>query len=83
MADGEQLLEQDRDLLPIGRAERIKLQGMPTDGQFLLARRTGNRTIGAGELAAITLVPAPDLQRHIPRRLILRTAIRHFKPFLL
>ena len=70
MAGREQLLEHDRDLHAIGRAERIELQRVPADRQFLLVRRPGNGPVDLGELAAAGLVPGPDPGRHIARRLV-------------
>jgi len=60
-AELEQLLEHDRDLLAVGRAERIELEGMLAHGQLRLA--AGAPAVGrftAGKRAAVGLVPGPD-----------------------
>ncbi len=62
---GQQFLEQDGDLLAIGRAQRIELQRMLADLQCLFTGRTRHRPVDIGELPAIALVPGPDLGRHI------------------
>ncbi|ENN88140.1 hypothetical protein RHSP_39340 [Rhizobium freirei PRF 81] len=76
MTKRQQLLEQDRDLHAIRRAERIELKRMAADRQFLFMRRPGDRTVDIGELAAIRLVPGPDLRR----RVFGRTVHKH-RPF--
>ena len=65
----EQLLEHDRDLHAVGRAQRIELQRMPADRQFLVVRRPGDRPVDVGEPAAARLVPGPDLGRRILGRI--------------
>ncbi|MNL39025.1 hypothetical protein D3C87_1612780 [compost metagenome] len=65
VASGQQFFQHDRDLLAIRRCQRIKLQRMFADRQFLVMGGTGDRAIDIGELAAITLVPGPDLGHFI------------------
>ena len=65
MAEGEQLFEHDRDLDAVGRAERVELQRVAADRQFLLMRRAGDRPVDVGETAAVVLVPGPDLGRRV------------------
>ncbi|RMN75181.1 hypothetical protein ALQ52_04431 [Pseudomonas cannabina pv. alisalensis] len=48
----QQLLQHDRDLHPIGRRQRIQLQRMLADGQFLFMCRTGDRAVDAGKCTA-------------------------------
>src|SRR5207237_5594534 len=43
MAALQQLLEHDRDLLPVGCRQRIKLEGVLADWQLLFVRGSGNR----------------------------------------
>src|SRR5690606_28334099 len=57
MTQGEQLLEQDRDLVAVWRPLRIELQRVSANGQFALMRRTRNGTIDVRELAAVFLFP--------------------------
>src|SRR4051794_34505099 len=57
MALGEQLLEHDRDFLPVGSRERIELEGMLPNRQHLVMRLAGDRSVDAGELAAARLFP--------------------------
>jgi hypothetical protein len=61
----QQLLEHDRDLLAIRGAQRIELQRMLADRQFLLAGRAGDRPVDVGEPAPAGLVPGPDLGRDV------------------
>ncbi len=61
----QQLFEQDRHFHAVGCAERIKLQRMLADRQRLLMRRARYGAVDIGELAAIALVPGPDLRHHI------------------
>src|SRR5690349_11051278 len=65
MAPGEQLLEHDRDLLPVWRREGIELERVLPHGELLVMRRTGDRTVNAGELAAAGLLPGPDRRENI------------------
>src|ERR1700753_922088 len=48
MAECQQLLEHDRDLLAVRRRQRIKLERMAADWQFLLMGRAGDRAGGRG-----------------------------------
>ena len=61
----EQLLEHDRSLLTVGRAQRIELEAMFADRQVLVFARAGGRAVDPGEAAAVVLVPGPDLGRGI------------------
>ncbi|MNL61693.1 hypothetical protein D3C87_1856490 [compost metagenome] len=61
----QKLLEQDRHLDAVRRAERIKLQRVFSDRQFLGLGRAGDRPVDIGKLAAITLFPGPDLGRFV------------------
>ena len=45
VSQGQQLLEHDRDLHTVWRAQRVKLQGVATDRQLLFMRRT-RRPVG-------------------------------------
>ena len=65
VAQSQQLLQHHRDLDAVGRAQGIELQGMASDRQVLFVGRTRDRAVDIGELAAIVLVPGPDLRRHI------------------
>src|SRR5689334_14981874 len=44
----QKLLEHDRDLLPVGRRERVKLERMLADGQLFVVGRSGDRPVDAG-----------------------------------
>ena len=59
VARGEQFLEQDGDLDPVGGAEAVELERVIADGQVLVVRGAGDRPVDAGELAAAGLVPLP------------------------
>ena len=61
----EQLFQQDCHFHTIWRAERIKLDRMLADGQFLVMRWSGNRPVDIGKGTAIALFPGPDLWRDI------------------
>ena len=61
MAERQQLLEQDGDLHAVRRAERIELQRVAADRQFLVVGRSGDGAVDAGEGAAAGLLPRPDL----------------------
>ena len=65
VAERQQLLEHDGDLLAVRRAERIELHRMLADRQLLVVRRAGDRAVDVGEAAAVGLVPGPDLGRDI------------------
>src|SRR3546814_7944767 len=71
VAGGQKLLQHDRDLLAVRRAERIELQRVLADRQGLFMRGAGNRTVDAGERAATLAVPGPYLRRDIAGRQIL------------
>ena len=60
VAQRQQLLQHHRDLYPIGRRQRIKLQWMPAHRQLLLMRWPRNRPVDAGKPATILFVPGPD-----------------------
>jgi len=60
VAQGQQLLEHDGDLDPVGGAQRVQLHGVFADGQNLLMGRTRHRAVDVGKLTAIGLVPGPD-----------------------
>ena len=62
MAGGQQFLEQDSDLLAVGRAQGIELKRMLADRQCLVVRRAGDGPVDVGEAPAIGLVPDPDLR---------------------
>lgn len=64
-AQRQQFLQHDRGLLAVGRTQRIDLEGMLADRQFLVVRRAGDRTVHAGEGAAVLLVPGPDFRRNV------------------
>ena len=61
VAEGEQFLEHHSDLHAIRRAERIELQRMAADRQFLFVRGAGGRTIGVGKPPESRLAD-PDLR---------------------
>src|SRR5690606_19402289 len=61
----EQFLEHDRGLHPVGRAQRIELEGMLADGEFAFLARTGSRAVDPGELAAIFGIESPYFGRGI------------------
>ena len=63
MPGSEQFLEQNRDLLPIGSALRVKLERMTANRKLAFARRARDRPIDAGETPAALLVPTPHLGR--------------------
>lgn len=65
VAGSQQFFQHDGDLLAVRRRQRIKLQRVLADGQFLLMGGTGDRTVDIGELAAIALIPGPDLGHFI------------------
>lgn len=71
VAGSKQFFQHDGDLLAIRRRQRIKLQRMLSDGKFLFMGGTGDRPVDIGELAAIALVPGPDLGHFIPGREII------------
>src|SRR6185312_3380266 len=68
VAEREQLLEHNRDLLPVRRGERIELQRMLADGKHFLPLRTRRRSVDRLELAAVRLVPDPDFRGHVVGR---------------
>ncbi len=55
MASRQKLFKHDSDLDAVGRRQGVKLQRMLSDGQFLLMRRSCDRAIDIGKLAAISL----------------------------
>src|SRR5205085_10576481 len=61
----EQLLEQDRDFLSVGRAERVELERMLADRQLVLLARARGRAVDPGELAAVRGIVVPDLGRGV------------------
>ena len=61
----EQLLEHDRDLLAVGRRERVELERVLPDRQLLVVRGAGDRAVDVRELPAAGLVPSPHFRRHI------------------
>lgn len=61
ITEGEKLLEQDGDFLPVWRAKRIEPEQMLTDREFLLVGCAGNRPIDVCKRAAIWLRPSPNL----------------------
>ncbi|CAM4851251.1 unnamed protein product [Rotaria magnacalcarata] len=65
MPEGQQLFEEDGDLLPVGRGQGIQLQRVLADRQFLFMGRAGNRAVDAGEGAAAFGVPGPDFRRYV------------------
>lgn len=65
VAGGQQFFQHDRDLLAIRRRQRIKLQRVLANRQFLVMGGAGDRAVDIGELAAIALAPGPDLGRFI------------------
>src|SRR5580704_2812084 len=65
MAQRQQLLEHDRDLLAIGSRQRIELKGMAADRQFLVVGGAGDRPVDVRELPAARLAPGPDLWRGV------------------
>ena len=62
VAKRQKLLQQDRHLLAIGRAQRIKLHGVVAHRQFLVMRRAGDGAVDIGKAPAIGLVPGPDFR---------------------
>ena len=65
MPQGQQLLQQDGDFLPIGRGQGIQLQRVLADWQSLVMGRTGNGPVDAGEGAAAFGVPGPHLRGYV------------------
>src|SRR5207302_7449493 len=65
VAQRQQLLEHDGDLLAVGRAQRIELQRMAADRQLLVMGGAGDRAIDVGKAAAVRLVPGPDFGRRV------------------
>ena len=61
----EQFLQHDRDLDAVGRRQRIELQRMLADRQFLVVRGAGDRPVDAGKFTAAFLVPFPDFRRRV------------------
>src|SRR6266487_3674395 len=61
----EQLFQHDRHFHAVRRGQRIELQGMFADRQFLVMGRACDRTVDGGETTAVLLVPGPDLWRHV------------------
>jgi hypothetical protein len=65
VAEFEQLLEHDRDLLPVRRGERVELEWVLADRELCVVRRSSDRAVDGGKLAAAWLVPDPDSRRGI------------------
>ncbi len=65
MAEFEEFLEHDRRLHAVRSRQGVELEGMPTDGELLVVRGAGARTIDAGETAAVIRVRGPDVGRRI------------------
>ena len=65
MAQREQLLEHDRDLLTVRSCQRIQLERMASDRQLFVMGGSGDWPVDIRELAAARLVPRPDLRRRI------------------
>ena len=51
--------------MAVGRRQRIELEGVFPDRQFLVVGVTGDGAVDVGELAAARLVPGPYLGRNI------------------
>jgi hypothetical protein len=58
---GEQFFQHHRHLDAIRRGQRIELQRVLADLQFLVMGRAGDRPVDVGEAAAIALFPFPHL----------------------
>ena len=65
MAERQQLLEHDRDLLTIRSGQRIELERVAADRQLLVVGGAGDRAVDVRELAAARLAPGPDLWRGV------------------
>ena len=67
VAQRQQFLQHHRHLHAVRRAQRVELQRVLADRQFLLVRRAGNRAVGAGKRPRVLAVPFPDLRRRVGR----------------
>src|SRR5690606_7318472 len=67
----QQLLQQDRDLHAIGRSERIELERMLANRQFLLVRRTGCRAIDPGKRSTVGTLRCTDFRRDVAGRTVI------------
>jgi len=65
VAKGEQFLEHDRHLDPVGGAEAVELERVVADREFAVVGRAGGGAVDAGELAAAGLGPGPDFGRGV------------------
>ena len=61
----QQLFKHHRHFHAVGRGQRIELQGVATDRQILVMRRSRDRTIDSGEPTTVFLVPGPDFRRGV------------------
>src|SRR4051812_1302288 len=60
VANRRQVLQDNRDLLTVRRAERIELQWVLAHGEFFPMSRASDRPIDVGEGAAAGLLPGTD-----------------------
>src|SRR5690606_16715931 len=80
----EQLLEHDRHLHPVRRAERVELEGMLADRELALLARARGRAVDSGELAAVFRIVIPDFGRgvdvgHRPELLLRKGVARRWR----
>src|SRR4029077_15914772 len=67
VTQGQQLLEQDRDLHAIGRTERVELQGVAADRELPLMRCACDRSVDVRKGATAGLGRAPYLRWRVFR----------------
>ena len=65
VALGQQLLQHHGDLHPVRSRQRVQLQRVLADRQFLVMGGAGNGAVGGGKLAAIAFFPFPDFRRGV------------------
>jgi len=63
LAQGEQLFEQYGHLDPVRRRQRVELEIVFADRQFLFVGGTCNRSIDLGEASAALSIPFPNFRR--------------------